>query len=104
MKSFTTLICSLVLMALSPLSVAAERDASELYPRTCAVCHAAAVAGAPKTGDVAAWEAKMEATGSMEAMIALVNSGKNAMPPKGMCMDCSDAEFQALIEFMMQPQ
>ena len=104
MKSFSTLVFSVLLMAVSSSGFAADRDASELYPRTCAVCHAAAVAGAPKTGDVAAWQAKMEATGSMEAMIALVNSGKNAMPPKGMCMDCTDNEFKLLIEYMMQAQ
>jgi cytochrome c5 len=27
----------------------------------------------------------------------------NAMPPKGMCFDCTDEEYQALIEYMAAP-
>ena len=85
-----------VLMTSSAL---AERPVDELYPRTCAVCHAAGVANAPKTGDTAAW-AEIKAAKGAEGMIASVKSGLNAMPPKGMCMDCTDAEFMALIAFM----
>lgn len=31
-----------------------------------------------------------------------VHNGLNAMPAKGMCMDCTDTEYKALIEFMMK--
>jgi cytochrome c5 len=71
----------------------------EIYSRTCGVCHQAGVANAPKTGDAAAWKARIDAKGA-EAMLASVKDGLNAMPPKGMCMDCTDGEYQALIDFM----
>ena len=77
----------------------ADRPVTELYPRTCAVCHAAAVAGAPKFGDAAGWKARIDAKG-MDALIKTINTGLNAMPPKGMCMDCTPTEYKALIEYM----
>jgi cytochrome c5 len=39
----------------------------------------------------------------MDAMVASVNKGLNAMPPKGMCFDCTDADYAALIQYMSAP-
>ena len=39
----------------------------------------------------------------MEVLVASVNNGLNAMPPKGMCFDCTDADYTALIEYMAAP-
>jgi cytochrome c5 len=36
----------------------------------------------------------------MEALLTTVKNGLNAMPPRGMCFDCSDEEYQALITYM----
>lgn len=81
------------------LSVQAHADAlQDKYAKSCVVCHAAGAAGAPKTGDVAAWEPRMAK--GMDALVASVEKGMNAMPPKGMCFDCSAEDYQALIEFM----
>jgi cytochrome c5 len=80
----------------------ADRSVDELYPKTCSMCHAAAVAGAPKTGDLAVWKPRLDAKG-IDGLLQSVHSGLNAMPPKGMCMDCTDTEYKALIEFMMKP-
>ena len=33
-----------------------------------------------------------------------VDKGMNAMPPKGMCFDCSADDFKALIEYMVAPK
>jgi cytochrome c5 len=87
-----------VLMSGSAVAFA-DRPVAEIYPRTCGVCHAAAVAGAPKFGDTAAWQARIDAKG-MDALVKSVNTGLNAMPPKGMCMDCTPTEYQALIVYM----
>ena len=81
----------------------ADRPAEEIYTKTCSLCHAAAVAGAPKTHDPAAWKPRLDAKG-MDGLLQSVHNGLNAMPPKGMCMDCTDSEYKALIEFMMKPQ
>jgi cytochrome c5 len=39
----------------------------------------------------------------MDAMVLSVSNGLNAMPPKGMCYDCSADEYMALIEYMAAP-
>lgn len=74
------------------------RDAGELYNKACIACHASGAAGAPKTGDKAAWAPRVAK--GIDILVKNAKSGINAMPPKGMCMDCTDAEFKALIQFM----
>ena len=71
------------------------------YDKSCKVCHASGAAGAPKTGDAAAWEPRMAK--GMDVLVQAVNNGLNAMPPKGMCFDCSDDDYKALIEYMAAP-
>lgn len=80
---------------------AAERPTAELYKRSCAVCHASGAAGAPRSGVPAQWEARL-AKGD-DVMLASVKQGLRAMPPKGMCFDCSDAEYLALVDYMAAP-
>ena len=82
--------------------MSAADEVADRYNKTCAVCHAAGAAGAPKTGVAAEWEERMAK--GMDALVASVDKGMNAMPPKGMCFDCSADDFAALIEFMAKPQ
>lgn len=95
----------LAAVALSGLLVSfVQADATEdRYNKTCAICHAAGAAGAPKTGDEKAWKQRIEEKG-METLVKHANEGINAMPPKGMCFDCSDEDFIALIEYMAKPR
>lgn len=97
MKKFAFL--SIFALSLST-SVAAEPPAK--YSQFCVACHSTGVAGAPKTGDKAAWDARLAV--GMDALIASAKKGKNAMPPMGLCASCSDAELKELIEFMATPQ
>jgi cytochrome c5 len=71
------------------------------YAKSCQVCHANGAANAPKTGDAVAWEPRMAK--GMEALVQSVKSGLNAMPPKGMCFDCTDEDYAAMIEYMAKP-
>ena len=95
MKSITTLITATVLLSLSGYASADKKT----YDSKCASCHAAGVAGAPKFGDKAAWAPRI-ATG-MDAMLAVAIKGKGAMPPKGACMDCTDAQLKSTIKYMV---
>lgn len=74
------------------------RSGEQVYNGACSACHGAGVAGAPKLGDKAAWAPRIK-TGEAALMNSLMN-GKNAMPAKGMCMDCSDDEFKAVLAYM----
>ncbi len=73
-------------------------DVDAKYKQTCSICHAMGVAGAPKAFDKAAWAPRM-ATG-MDSLVASVKNGKGAMPPKGLCNDCTDDQYKSLIEHM----
>ncbi len=82
-------------------SVAFAEPDMDKYNKSCAVCHNSGAANAPKTGDAAAWEPRMAK--GMDALVQSVSGGLNAMPPKGMCFDCSDEDYKALIEYMAKP-
>ena len=89
------------LVLVSPLALA-DRSVDELFPKTCSVCHTAGVANAPKVHDEALWKPRFDAKG-IDGLVLSVTNGLNAMPPRGMCMDCTPTEYKALIEFMMKP-
>ena len=93
-------IIAAVLVLCASGAAMAELDMGK-YNKSCAVCHATGAANAPKTGDAAAWEPRL--VKGMDVLVASVSSGLNAMPPKGMCFDCSDEDYKALIEFMAKP-
>jgi cytochrome c5 len=69
------------------------------FDATCSACHSTGVAGAPKLGDKAAWEPRIAQ--GMDALMHSAINGKNAMPPRGTCATCSDAELKAAIEYMV---
>ena len=82
-----------------PAAAMAERDGATVYNTKCGVCHASGAAGAPKMGDAAAWAPR--AAQGIDALLASAIKGKGAMPPKGLCMDCSDSELKASIQYML---
>jgi cytochrome c5 len=88
--------------AAGPAAVAAAAPAAgggeALYKQTCAVCHAAGVAGAPKLGDKAAWAARVGL--GLDGLTASAIKGKNAMPPKG-GSTASDADIKAAVGYML---
>lgn len=93
----------LVLIALLPFAAAfaqaSDPAVAERYTKTCALCHASGAANAPKTGVASDWEPRLNK--GMDMLVQNVENGLNAMPPKGMCMDCSADDFKALIEYMV---
>ena len=80
--------------------VAAARDGQTVYKTACFACHDAGVAGAPKLGDKAAWAPRI-AKGN-DALYSTLQNGLNAMPPKGTCMNCSDDELKAVLDYMVE--
>jgi cytochrome c5 len=70
-----------------------------LYDTSCAACHAAGVAGAPKAGDKAAWAPRLKA--GVDGLTASVIKGKGAMPPKGGAMAASDADIKAAVDYLI---
>lgn len=79
---------------------AAMQMGKEVYEKTCAACHAAGVAGAPKVGDKAAWAAHL-AEGT-EHLVQAALKGEGAMPPKGGNPALSEEEIRAAVNYMIQ--
>ena len=96
MKKIVNVIVMSAALGLAGQAMAADGQA--VYQKHCQACHATGVAGAPKVGDKEAWAPRI-ATG-MDAMVAFATKGKNAMPPKGTCMECSEDDLKATIEYM----
>lgn len=69
------------------------------YRSSCFACHDFAVAGAPKLGDVAAWESRKGL--SLDTLVANAINGKGGMPPKGGSAFLSDAEIKNIVAFML---
>ena len=70
------------------------------YRGACMSCHASGAAGAPKTGDKAAWKARIAA--GMDTMVKNAINGKGAMPPKGGRPNLTDAQIKAVVAYMVK--
>jgi cytochrome c oxidase subunit 2 len=88
-----------VQVAAAAPAAAAPTDGKTVYETACAVCHGAGVAGAPKFGDKAAWEAR--AKQGTDALFAAALKGKGAMPPKGGNAALTDDAVKASVDHML---
>ena len=88
-------------MVTAPMVVVADGASVESnFNKSCATCHNAGIAGAPKFADAAAWAPRVEK--GMDALYAsTINGLPPAMPQKGMCFSCSDDELRALVDYMV---
>jgi cytochrome c5 len=77
-------------------------DGNAITTATCFACHSIGLLGAPKIGDKAAWDSRLQANGDMTGLVKSAIAGKGAMPARGGNADLSNAEIQAAIEFMMK--
>jgi cytochrome c5 len=80
----------------------AERGAS-VYKKTCALCHAAGVAGAPKPGDTADWSPRIAQGTDVLYNHALngFQGAKGVMPPKGGNTELPDEDVRAAVDYMV---
>lgn len=87
-------------MLLSSAALSASAlEVEKTFNKTCGICHISGVMMAPKVGDANDWTPRM--ANGIDALVQSVTTGKGAMPPKGMCNDCSADDFKALIEHML---
>jgi cytochrome c5 len=71
----------------------------EIFKTTCAACHGAGIAGAPKFGDAAGWAPRIKA--GYDKMLGHVLHGLNAMPAKGGNPDLDDIEAARAMVYMV---
>ena len=78
----------------------AKRSGEDIYKSKCFTCHASGVAGAPKFGITEDWVARVGK--GIDVLYSSAIHGFNGMPPKGLCMDCSEEELKDSVDYMVK--
>lgn len=79
----------------------ADRSGEDVYNAACMACHSTGAAGAPKLGDVAGWADRI-AKGNDALYDSAINGiTGTGMMAKGGCMNCSDDETKAAVDYMV---
>ncbi|MCC5868678.1 MAG: cytochrome c5 family protein [Gammaproteobacteria bacterium] len=85
-------------------TVATTLTGPQVYNTACTSCHSAGIAGAPRTGDTAAWRERIAQ--GMDILYQHSIEGflgeAGYMPPKGGRLDLSDEEIIAAVDFMIE--
>lgn len=92
-------------MAQTDTAAAAEqgpRTGEQVYQQFCSTCHKTGVANAPKFADKAAWEPRIAKGKDVLYQSAMNGVAGTAMTPKGSCMNCSDDELKAAVDYMVE--
>ena len=76
----------------------ASKSPDQLYQGACQACHAAGIAGAPKTGDAGAWSERIAK--GLDTLIESATQGIGAMPPRG-GSQYDDEQMRAVVEYMV---
>jgi cytochrome c5 len=124
------LIVSLIASIAVSSALAAEPNGEATYNQYCVACHAEAVSKALNSPAVHSddWQVRLDnatekalaanpdlasasedekRAAAIQQLVASSKAGilEKGMPPMGTCMQCSDADLQAAIEFMIsQPE
>jgi len=88
----------------APTVAAVDLPGAEVYQQVCTVCHGAAVAGAPKTGDKAVWAARIaQGMDTLNKHAIEGYTGKaGVMPAKGGRVDLTDQSVINAVEHMVK--
>ena len=88
-------------LALGAVNVHASGEST--YKAACFACHGTGAAGAPKTGDKAAWKARIkQGMGKLNDHALKGFKGKTGfMPAKGGRSDLSDSAVKAAVKYMV---
>lgn len=82
---------------------AEEMDGEAVYQAACTACHGPGIAGAPQTGDAAAWEARLEQ--GMDTLVQHAIEGfqgdAGVMPPRGGNANLTDEQVRDAVQYMV---
>lgn len=94
----------IILPALASLLLAAPATAADagkdLYAKTCSVCHAAGIAGAPRYGNAADWQPRI-AAGTARLYASALKGTPKGMPAKGGNVAAPDGDVKAAVDYML---
>ena len=88
----------------APAPVSENAVGKSVYGKTCSLCHAANVAGAPKPGDKADWSPRIAQGMDILHKHALegFTGAKGQMPARGGSTTLSDDDIKAAVAFMVE--
>ena len=69
------------------------------YDQYCTGCHSTGAGGAPKLGDMAAWDPLIKQ--GIPTLYHNAINGIGGMPAKGTCMSCTDQEIQNAVDYLV---
>ncbi len=87
--------------AVAVASSAGPRSGEEVYNSACLACHSSGAGGAPKYGDAAAWAERIAKGRDVLHQSGIKGIAGTAMMAKGGCMNCSDEEIMAAVDYMV---
>lgn len=92
-----------MLSAVALFGTISTAQANDTYNKSCASCHAAGIANAPKTGDKAEWKARIAQGNSTLYKHAIegFKGAKGFMPGKGGNASLSDDAVKAAVDHMV---
>ena len=82
-------------------SSSGPRSGEDVYNSACMACHSTGAGGAPKVGDVAAWADRIAKGNDVLYASGVEGVPGTGMIAKGGCMNCSDEEIHAAVDFMV---
>lgn len=80
--------------------VAVAQAGKAVYDKSCALCHGAGIAGAPKLGEAPEWSSRI-AKGMPALYAAALGGTPRGMPAKGGNLELKDAEVRAAVDYMV---
>ena len=76
------------------------RNGATVFRTVCASCHAADLPGIPQVKDSAAWVERLRS--GRQTLYRNTIDGIGAMPPKGLCDNCSEEEVRAAVDYLLR--
>ena len=77
-----------------------QHPGRQIYEDYCFSCHTPGLSGAPKIGDREAWKFRL-AQGKIVLLDSTINGIQPAMPPRGVCFECSDQDLEQAIDYII---
>lgn len=71
----------------------------QVFEQVCFTCHGTGLNDAPVIGDGFVWDDRKEK--GLAALLRNALDGLGYMPPRGGCLDCSDAEIEAAVKYLV---
>ena len=79
---------------------AGPKNPEDVYNTFCMACHLTGATESPILGDIEAWAPRI-AKGT-DVLYQNAINGFNLMPVKGLCMDCSDDDIIATVDYILE--